>query len=172
MPERANIEFTVFDENGVDISYDRKNKMLIIEGWFNYIQQMDKFEIPLDEFLKSLLIPIEDIRSSYGIDCWGKPVKSPGRKKKQKSKQVKSKKPKLFLYRRNKPSCDLVCRWCGVVFATTDKDRKFCSHQCSKDWFREQSLSGVAQKKAAETMRKRREVSEKIKETKRKKNEL
>jgi hypothetical protein len=173
MAEKASIEFTTFDEDGVEISYDRQNKKLIIEGWHDYIEVLDRFEISLADFLKSLVIPIEDIRTAYGIDCWGEKVKNPSTKKQYKS-NYKRKTPELFKYSRNKPTFDLICQWkeCGKEFNTTDKKRKFCCQECSRAWFKWQAESGLAAENIAAKKAKRKIINQKISETKqRKKNE-
>jgi hypothetical protein len=176
MVEKASIEFTVLDESGVEISYDRQNKKLIIEGWYNYLEQMDKFEISLDDFLKSLIIPIEDIRTAYGIDCWGSKVKNPSKKKPKYKSQYKKKGPELWKWNKHKPTFDLVCQWkeCGKTFNTTDKKRKYCCQECTQAMFKERMLSGEGPKEDKAKRLRQKAINQKIKDTKQRKknNEL
>lgn len=173
--ERASIEFSVFDENGLEISYDRRDKKLIFEGWFNYIEAMDKFEITLEDLLKALGIPIEDIRNAYSIDCWGK--KTGKTNKKKAPYTYKKKTVELFKHHRmeRRPTYDLVCQWkeCGQTFTTTDPKRKYCCQKCVNDWFKWQGETGIGVEKSKATKARRKEINKKISEgVKRKKNEL
>ena len=177
MAEKASVEFSLFDESGVEISYDRQNKKIIIEGWFNYLEQMDKFEISIKDFLKELVIPIEDIRFAYGIDCWGEKVKNPSKPKKKYKSTYKRKTPELFKHHRldKRPTYDLVCQWkeCGKTFTVTDKTRKYCCQECVQAWFKWQAESGEAGRKSAATKARRKEINQKISDTiRKKKNEL
>jgi hypothetical protein len=160
--EPRSFEFTVYDEDGIQVIYDRDKRKLIFNGWYNYIQWMETFEISLEDFLKELEVPIEDIRHAYSVDCFGRPVRKPKTAKKVKSRYIR-KKPKLFQFRRGdlKPKFNNVCSNCGKEFETLVKKKKCCSQKCSNELFSKNASSG----KLASVRKRQKEINKKIRES-------
>lgn len=135
-------EFTLFDEHGIKITYNRDEHKLIFNGWYNYVVPMEEFSITLEDFVKSLEIPAASIKLAYDPDVFAKKTR-PRKKAKKKTKYKREE--KLFRWRRGdqKPSHELICQWkeCRKTFTTRQHHRKYCCQECARAAFGEMRKS-------------------------------